>query len=221
MNTVTLTKTYAEPAFSEKEILRYAGCREADESVLSLMASCIREARNTLSYQVCYRDLPVLVDRDCCDFGLFHVRSKHLAHNLQGCQQAVLFAATVGLQLDRLIAKYGRLSPSKALMFQAIGAERIEALCNAFCAELAREKNGSLRPRFSPGYGDLPLSLQKQLFSVLECEKRIGLFLNDSLLMSPSKSVTAIVGIGGGKTKNTVSPCGACHQTDCSFGGAL
>jgi cobalamin-dependent methionine synthase I len=53
----------------------------------------------------------------------------------------------------------------------------------------------ALRPRFSPGYGDLPLELQTNLFKVLDCQHFIGLTLNDSMLMSPSKSVTAIVGL--------------------------
>ena len=80
-------------------------------------------------------------------------------------------------------------------MMQAIGAERIEALCDAFCDDMEKEMGVSLRPRFSPGYGDLPLSVQKDIISLLEAPKRIGLSLNDSLLMSPTKSVTAFAGI--------------------------
>ena len=53
------------------------------------------------------------------------------------------------------------------------------------------------RPRFSAGYGDLPLGVQREIFAALDCPKHIGLTLNDSLLMSPTKSVTAIVGISG------------------------
>ena len=81
---------------------------------------------------------------------------------------------------------------------QAIGAERIEALCDSLCEELKsslKTEGKTSKPRFSPGYGDLPLSFQKDVFRVLEPEKRIGLTLNASLLMSPTKSVTAIIGI--------------------------
>ena len=112
-----------------------------------------------------------------------------------GCREAVLFAATVGVGLDRLIARYGAVAPSRAVMLQAIGAERIEALCDVFCNTLAVEENRALRPRFSPGYGDLPLDTQREIFRVLDCQRKIGLTLNDSLLMSPTKSVTAIVGL--------------------------
>jgi hypothetical protein len=116
--------------------------------------------------------------------------SRTLAKHLSGCQKAVVFGAAVGVGLDRLIAKSGMLSPAKGLLLQAIGTERIEALCDAFCAGL---EGGKMR--FSPGYGDLKLNAQQEIFALLDCPKHIGLTLNDSLIMSPSKSVTAIVGI--------------------------
>ena len=109
-----------------------------------------------------------------------------------------MFAATVGLELDRLIARHSRLSPARALALQAYGAERIESLCDAFLRNVQSEcasEGITLRPRFSPGYGDLPLSFQRTLFETLDCARKIGLTLNESLLMSPTKSVTAIVGL--------------------------
>ena len=91
--------------------------------------------------------------------------------------------------------KYGKLSPTKALFFQAIGAAGIETLCDIFSEDIKKELNVNLKPRFSPGFGDLELTTQKDIFKVLDCSKKIGLTLNDSLLMSPTKSVTAFVGI--------------------------
>ena len=106
----------------------------------------------------------------------------------------MIFATTVGIGLDRLIMKYSRLSPSRAVCLQAIGAERIEALCDAFCDEL-KSDFAVTSPRFSPGYGDFSINFQTEIFKALDCPRKIGLSLNSALLMSPSKSVTAIVGI--------------------------
>lgn len=206
-----LTKTYAEPTICEKEILRYAGCKDTTENVAELMNSCIEEVRKYLTYKVCYCELPVKVSENVCDFGAFSVESSDLARSVSGRDSVVLFGATVGTELDRLIAKYGRISPSRALMLQAVGAERIEALCDCFCEEIG------CGVRFSPGYGDLSLGVQRKIFDILDCSKRIGLTLNDSMLMSPSKSVTAFA-MGGKPIKNK---CEFCKKTNCAYRGAL
>lgn len=195
MKTEALVKSYPSLPFDEKEILRYAGCKEKTDQIASLLSECIAEAREKIQYRVCFCRLPVSVTESICDFGVFSLESIQLARRLQASKEAILLAATLGLDLDRLIARYGRLSPAKGLLFQAIGAAQIEALCDQFCLDIEKEENITLLPRFSPGYGDLALSAQKIIFSHLGCEDRIGLFLNDSLLMSPSKSVTAFVGI--------------------------
>jgi len=189
------TKMYDAPPINRKEILRYAGCAKADEATASLMEDCLCEAADALTYKVCFGELSAAIEGEICDFGMFSLSSGNLARNLSGCPRVILFAATVGVGIDRLIHKYSRIAPSRALMMQAIGAERIEALCDLFCADMEKEMGASLRPRFSPGYGDLPLSVQKDIIALLDTPKRIGLSLNDSLLMSPTKSVTAFAGI--------------------------
>lgn len=212
-------KNYSEPDYCEPEILRYAGCKKADVHTIELLQSCRKEVAGKLAYRVCYGEFSVKIEGDLCDFDVFCIQSKNLADNLRGCQKAVLFVATVGVEMDRLILKYGRLSPAKALMFQAIGAERIEALCDLFCDELKKEYREGIRPRFSPGYGDLSLLVQKDLFSVLDCERKIALTLNESCTMSPSKSVTAIVGIGGSAEGKCGNKCSTCSMKNCTFRG--
>lgn len=174
------TKTYDAPPIDRREIMRYAGVRGDAPEIEALLDECIKEAEGKLTYKVCYGGFPV---------SFFDpVDSKDLKKHLEGCNKVILFAATVGIGIDRLISRYASVSPTKSLIFQAIGAERIEALCDEFNSEFV----GS---RFSPGYGDLPLEFQKEIFKVLDCPKRIGLTLNESMLMSPTKSVTAIIGV--------------------------
>ena len=183
------------PPFCEEEILRYAKGTGANDNIRDLVRECTDEACDIIKYSVCYRELSLDVQGSVCDFGFFRSNSKNLASNLDGCRRVIVFAATIGIGLDRLISKYSRLSPSKALILQAVGTERVEALCDLFCADIKKGTGASAKPRFSPGYGDLPLEVQRDIFSVLECEKRLGISLGDSLLMSPSKSVTAFLGL--------------------------
>lgn len=196
-----VTQALALPPISEREVLRYMGAREATDAVRAMLREVIDEAGNCFSGRVCAMECPVSIDGATVDLGFSLVESRDLAKALAGCASAILFAATVGMEIDRLIARYQHLSPARALALQALGAERVEALCDVFCRARAAEyepRGLSLRPRFSAGYGDLPLSFQRELFRALDCPKRIGLTLNDSLLMSPTKSVTAIVGLKKG-----------------------
>lgn len=223
---MVITKRYTEPSICKREILRYAGCKgSTDEPLQFLLEECLEEVLPKLTYKVCYVELPLTIADRLCDFECMQVKSKDLATNLQGCEKVLLFAATIGVEIDRLIMKYGKIAPTKAVLLQAIGAERIESLCDAFCQEIQAElgvtKDSAvcLRPRFSPGYGDLSIETQKDIFQVLNCSKNIGLSLNDSLLISPSKSVSAFVGIGAELERKTVDKCTACKNTDCEYRG--
>ncbi len=186
-------KSYCDLPYDLIEIKRYAKIYNSTEFD-GLISECIKEIDGKLNCRVCYEILPIVITENEVDFSKFKVISSGLAANLKGSNFAVVFASTIGIEIDRIINKYSKISPVKALVFDAIGAERIEALCNAFNSDIKREYKTS-KPRFSAGYGDFPLLSQKDIFSALNCYKNIGLTLNDSLMMSPSKSVTAIIGI--------------------------
>lgn len=192
--------SFTEPDINKREIMRYMSSLRGGDEIIELIDECLAETRATLQYKVCYAVLSAETNGDTIALPCGQIESKNLARNFSGCNKAIVFTATIGVGIDRLISKYSRLSPTKALCFQAIGAERVEALCDEFCEKMKSEyeKNGErLKPRFSPGYGDLPLETQKMIFALLDCPKRIGVTLGDTLLMSPSKSVTAFVGITG------------------------
>ena len=193
-----LTKSYSAPSINKREILRYAQVSNPTQEILSLMEECIALAEKEISYKVCYCEFPIKIYDGMIDMQFATTFSKDLQKNLDGCSSAIVFGATLGSGLDRLITRYGSISPSKAFMLQAIGAERIEALCNVFNNEKKAEAEAikkTVSPRFSAGYGDLPLEFQREIFNALDCSRKIGLTLNSSLLMSPTKSVTAIIGI--------------------------
>lgn len=192
-----------------EEVLRYAGIVKknnaggsmlADEEEMeSIARECLSECSEKLTYKVCFSAYEIeRVEDGKLDLGFAVTSSRSLAEHLENCEYVVVFGATIGLELDRLIAKYGRISPVKSLFLQAIGAERIESLCDMFNDEIRKAAAADGRDlvfRYSPGYGDLPLDMQKDIFAALDCQRKIGLTLNGSMLMSPSKSVTAIIGV--------------------------
>lgn len=197
MNEVFL-KVYDDIPVNRREVFRYMSCAKPGRSAQELLDSCIKECEPELSFKVCYSLFDISVLGESIDLGFAETKSRSLSINLKNCKKAIVFAATVGHGLDRLIKKQQLLSPSRSLCLQALGSERVESLCDVFNEEMKAvfEKQGyKLKPRFSPGYGDLPLELQKKLLAALEGAKLLGISLGENLMMSPSKSVTAIIGI--------------------------
>ena len=216
INNVILTKTFSAPPIDRSEILRYAGVENTTLEIENLIDQCLLLISDKLTYKVCYGNFPLYFSDDEINLSFTNVKSEKLMANLVGCKSFILFAATIGLEIDRLISLYGKTSPARGHMLQAIGAERIEGLCNSFNQYIA-EEYGYTKPRFSPGYGDLPLEIQKDFFRVLEPSRRIGLTLNESMLMTPSKSVTAIIGISDTECENKKQNCNGCTKTNCSY----
>lgn len=183
------------------ETLRYLGYptearRGQDTEADAFILGCIKETEKALDLRACYDLFPIERSGDSLNLGFATTCSRSLRRNLEGCGRVVLFACTAGVEVDRLIAKYKRISPSKAAVVQAAGAAAAEGWCDEIC-RIIREEYGETRPRFSCGYGDLPLTLQRDIFAALSVTKSIGVTLSDDLFMTPSKSVTALVGIKG------------------------
>jgi hypothetical protein len=196
MSGPSLLRSYGAPPLDRAEILRYARAGGEEGELGSLLDEVWEAAAPLLSYRVAYRILPVSTRGDTVMLGQVALRSRALAASLADAREAILMAATVGMGIDRLLLRYGRLSPVRALLLQAIGAERVEALLSVFTAEREAE-HGRITLRFSPGYGDLPLASQRELLPLLDAERMLGITLGETLLMSPTKSVTAIAGILG------------------------
>ncbi len=181
------------------ETARYLGYRKTslpDEQISSLIDECICELFNVISPQAVYDffDLETAFPHSV-RFADVEIISVDLARNLHGCKKVALLAATIGPQVDAVIRRCQTLNPAKASVMQAAGAMYIEKFVDLVNDEIKKAVCGKSKPRFSPGFGDVSLEVQKDFFRLLPCA-RIGLTLMDSLIMSPEKSVTAFVGSG-------------------------
>ena len=123
--------------------------------------------------------------------------SQSLAKHLAGCHAIYLVCATIGVEFDALQRRTAAISPSDAFVLQAIGAAAIEALMDDTELEIRRElaDGETLVSRYSPGYGDYPLPEQQRLLTLLDAPRTVGVSLTDALVMVPSKSVSAVIGV--------------------------
>lgn len=130
---------------------------------------------------------------------------------LSRCHSAVLLACTLGVQFDALLRERQARDMSEAVVLDACGSALVEAGCGEAEEEIARRLPGKyLTDRFSPGYGDLPLALQPGLCALLDAQRRLGVTVTESLLLNPTKTVTAVIGVADDPQPARVRGCGYC-----------
>ncbi len=150
-----------------------------------------------------------------------HLPGKDIKKHLQNCKKIVLLAVTLGIEADNLIRVTEAESMSGALTLDAIATELTEQLCNHAedeILQLVQKDNLFLTSRFSPGYGDLPITLQKPISEILDTPRKIGLTVTEHALMIPRKSVTAILGITEAPCQKSTHNCTVCSlKGQCRF----
>lgn len=129
---------------------------------------------------------------------------------LADCHQAAVLVCTLGTQFDLWVKREQVRDMSRAVMLDALGSAYVEAACDAAEDEIRAHFPGMyLTDRFSPGYGDFPLTAQPMLLDYAGAN-RIGVTLTDSLLMTPQKSVSAVIGLSPVPQMARIRGCAHC-----------
>lgn len=140
-----------------------------------------------------------------------------IAAHLGGCCGAVLLCATLGEGADRLIRKFQAEDMAKAVITDSLASAAIEQVCD-IAEEEIRRRFKNLTWRFSPGYGDFPLECQGDFLAAVNASRRVGVFLTEGGLLTPTKSVTAVIGVSETPINNSRKGCGGCNMRDkCNF----
>ena len=183
-----------------REVYRYLGYRKITPTpeIDARIQACIGRMQAAATPRAIARRFPVRTEApDRVEIAGLTIRSRDLYRNLSGCDDAYMFAATIGIGIDLLIKRGEVASMTDSIIYQAAGAEMIESYADSEVATLRAQEAArgyQLRPRYSPGYGDLPLALQTDFARILDMQKWCGISLTDALLMVPSKSITAFIG---------------------------
>lgn len=125
-----------------------------------------------------------------------------------------VMAVTLGAGIDQELRRLSLTDPLGQVLFDAVATAAVEEAADAaeaLLVDTAWERGLHTNARFSPGYGDFPLSCQPTLLSVLDATRRLGITLTPSLLMVPTKSVTAVVGCFAEPQKRTQPGCAVCN----------
>lgn len=204
------------PEIPMREVLHFLGWRgnAVEEQILAQIRSAMDEVHHTLEANVITR----CFERD--DSGnlrdtVFNPRGNDINSMLSACDRVILLAATLGSQSERLLLRHQARDSADALIMDAVLSAAIESVCDAQERILREEyklRGLYLTDRFSPGYGDMPISQTKEICAVLQTDKSIGLTVSGSGIMIPRKSVTAVLGVSPAPQKRRPSACALCNM---------
>ena len=216
MTPITLTSP------NRDEVLRYMGMppERADESLHALVDTCAEELLRAVQPRWRSRLMKVCPEADGVrlDNGLL-LPGSSLAQHLSGCGQVFVFCATLGAQTDSLIRRTECTDMTRALALDCCASALIEQLCDHVETHLQTQFPGYFFPyRFSPGYGDLPLEVNTPILDLLDAPRKIGLCATSSHLLTPRKSVTALLGVADHPIDSHKRSCLGCPAHDsCSY----
>lgn len=197
-------------------VLRYLGAAgwTPDDSMQQLLARAEASLRGAATPRGIWRQLPL-------DALPLEDAGTDLARHLNGCDGMVLMAATLGSGVDTALRRLCLQDIALGAVADAAASVLLEQVCDQFEAEIRQqitEKGLYLTGRYSPGYGDCPLTLQKDFCLALDTVRGIGLCLTPDCLLTPRKSVTAILGTADHPVTGAKAGCANCAlRTKCAY----
>lgn len=199
-----------------KEIKRYLGYKNnfPDDNTINQITAIYNELSVIISPRTIYAVYDCFVDGENVTINNITFKSKSLSSHIKDCKQAVVIAVTLGIESDIFIKKKSIQNIALGTIADAVATSLCEECCDKLETTIQRETSLNLKPRFSPGYGDLDISYQPAIINMLKCNK-IGIMLSDNNMMIPSKSVTAIIGLTDNEQCN-IKKCNKCNL-NCAF----
>lgn len=208
-----------------KEALRYLGYgkNSPDENTEEIIRECEKDVLKAARPRYTYK----IFDIKEVDNGIELVNTSliltgdSIKSHLKGCDKAVCIAATISADIDKLIRVRQLSDMTKAVITDSLSSVAIEQLCDKIEEQLRIEYPDYFQTfRFGIGYGDLPIKLQGEFLNILNAGKQIGLNVSSSCMLTPTKSVTSIMGLSKIPVQSGRKGCATCNMREiCKFRG--
>ena len=205
---------------SKSEAARYMGVKGAPEpAVAELLDTAEKMVRERTAPKYVWRVGEIVRSGSSLSICGVEFIGESVKKHLSGCDRAVLLAATLSAESDKLIRQTAVTDMALSLAVDCICSAAVEQVCNRAESEIFSTLDTEYRTwRFSPGYGDLPIDVQRDFLNALNAPKRIGLTVTESSLLLPTKSVTAVIGISDIPVKKGAKGCAVCSMREsCAF----
>ena len=213
----------------QAEMLAFLGIKDLPEGdpILSETADAASECESVLKARGVYGVFGIDSDAHAEGIGIagtgLLLPGKDIARHLDGAGHVVLMAVTLGLSSENWLRTRKASSLNRFLLCDAAASAMAESAVEAFEQSIRRvvvSEGGFLGPRYSPGYGDLSLDVQKPLLEALDAGRSLGIHLNSGGIMVPTKSITAIAGVfpETADADSVSNDCGNCRLSgNCSI----
>ncbi len=207
------------------EVIRYLGYGNSkpDENMMKLLDECEKQvlecARARFVYKVFDIDKEQEPDKIIVKNTNIKLTGNSIKKHLKDCDKAVFMAVTISEGIDRLIRIAKVKDIAQAVVIDSMASAAVEQACNR-AEQVIKEEYPDMYQtfRFGLGYGDLSIELQADFLRVLNASKIIGLGVNSSSMLIPTKSVTAIIGLSEHEIKGQARGCQTCSMSKkCQF----
>ncbi len=207
-----------------KEALRYMGYKgqDMDGGLEKLLDACIDEVMNISRQGFTYEvfDIDRRGETICLKGSILTLEGKAIEAHLAKSEKCAVMAVTLGLEVDKRITLYSRTDLTRSIVLDACATAAVEALCDDVQERIRAEAVDlqlELTSRYSPGYGDFSVEVQREIVRVLKTYEKIGLSANENSILLPRKSVTAVIGMQKEKCGVKNHDCGNCKDIYCRY----
>lgn len=208
---------------NQREALRYMGygSGKPDEKMQELIDSCEKMLLEAAAPKYVYKlfDIQVGEEETAVSGTTLVLRGRDICGHLRGCTRCALFAATLSSGADMLIRRLEASDMTLAVITDCLASAAVEQVCDHVDGLVRSVTEGLYQTwRFSPGYGDLPIDIQGEFLRVLDAPKRIGLNATSGNILTPRKSVTAVIGLSENEVPKGRRGCASCTMREvCQF----
>ncbi len=202
----------------KKEVLRYLGYKggEVDREIYDLIEGCSNEILSVAVPRTVYNVFEI-DEKYSLSGSIFRLQGNDIKKHLQGCRRCVLMAATIGIEVENAIRKAQITDMARAVVLDSCATAAVESLCDEVQDKISAEYK-YITSRYSPGYGDMPVEMQKEFALLLDTPRKIGLTVTEADILLPRKSVTAVIGISDTEIPKIKRNCDSCSLKEtCSF----
>lgn len=182
-------------------LIRLGVTGDADAHLLQQLEEAERELFAAAMPQGTYR----IMETDAID-----LTGSAIKKHLTGCDGMIIMAVTLGAGIDRIIRTAQIRDMAEAVVLDSGASVLVEQCADILEETIRADRDGFVTGRYSPGYGDFPVEMQSQFIRAIEGPKKIGLTVNESHILIPRKSVTAIIGMADHPVKGYMATCDEC-----------